>query len=97
MVCICIFHGVTVQTENTLKGGIVVRTIFDSDHFDIQKFQIINVQIYYIWTNPFCDVIRSGKSQDDKYNTFVRSNSLNANFLEFQNWNKLNSSYELQA
>ena len=48
MVCICIFHGVTVQTENTLKGGIVVRTIFDSDHFDIQKFQIINMQIYYI-------------------------------------------------
>ena len=86
-----------MQTENTLKGGIVIRTIFDSDHFDIQKFQNISVQIYFIWRNPFCDVIRSGKSQDDKYNTFVRSNSLNANSLEFQNWNKLNSSYELQA
>ena len=89
MVCTFIFHGVTVQTENTLTGGIVVRTIFDSDHFDIKKFQIFNVQIYYIWRNPFCDVIRSGKTQDDIYNTFVRSNSSNANSLKFHDWNKL--------
>ena len=48
MVCIFIFHDVTVQAENTLKGGIVVRTIFDSDHLDIEKFQIFNVHIYFI-------------------------------------------------
>ena len=36
-----------MQTENTLKGGIVVRTILDSDQLDMEKFQIFNVQIYF--------------------------------------------------
>ena len=41
MVCIFIFHDVTVQAENTLKGGIVVRTIFDSDHLDIENSKFL--------------------------------------------------------
>ena len=48
------------------------------DHFNIEKFQIFNVQMYPIWGNAFCDVIRSGKSRDGIWH-FCTTKNVNIN------------------